>query len=55
MKTGHAHVLNGPSFVELAQDGAHLGKQVGSNSAPIILFEEPFQALMPKPDDHFVL
>ena len=52
MKTGHAHVLDGPGLVKLTHNGAYLVEQVGSNPARIILFEEPLQALMAKPDYH---
>jgi hypothetical protein len=55
VETGHPHVLDGPGLVELAQDGAYLVHQVGSNSAGIALLKEPFQALMPKADYHTAL
>ena len=49
MKTGYAHVFDGPGFVELGQDGAHLVVQVWTNPARIILLKEPLQAFVSKP------
>src|SRR5206468_1836271 len=55
MKAGDAYIVDGPGFVELAQNRAHLVEQVGSNPAGIVLFKEPLQALMPKADYHIAL
>ncbi len=55
MKAGHAHVIDGLGFVQLGEDGAYLIEQIGTNPAPIILFKEPLQALVSKPDYHTAL
>jgi len=48
MKTCHTHVVDGPSFTELGEDGPYFVEQVGSNPLRIVPFKEPFQALVPK-------
>jgi hypothetical protein len=55
VKTSQSHVLNRGGFVELDQDGSNLIEQVGPNPARIVLFKEPFQALMPEADDQSTL
>ena len=42
------------AWFELGQDGTHLVEEVGANPACAILHKEPFQALMPEPDNHTV-
>jgi len=50
-----AHILDGLGFVELGKESAYLVEQVGSNPTSIVLFKEPFQSLMPKPDYRLAL
>jgi hypothetical protein len=42
VKTGHAHVLDIPGFVELGENGTHLVHQIGTNAARVILLKKAF-------------
>jgi hypothetical protein len=52
MKTGQSHIFDRIGFVELDQNRPNFAGQIGSDSAAIVLFKKPFQALMLKSDDH---
>jgi hypothetical protein len=52
MEARQPHILDGYGFVELDKYGSKLVEQIMPNPAGVVVFKEPFQAFMPKADDH---